>query len=95
MYVLSAIPKRKLYISWLVGQTVSMTPEFFASTRIYQIQHSILGPGQYLLGDAAYTHTKYMVPPHNAPEANQNENQKNSRFLLETPYYRDPRSRPD
>lgn len=37
--------------------------------------HTIyLSSGQYILGDAAYTPTKYMVPLYKGPEANRSEN---------------------
>lgn len=53
----------------------------FASTHIHRNPTEFFGPGQYLLGDAAYTHTKYMVPPYKAPEANRSENRKFNKKL--------------
>lgn len=43
-------------------------------TNIHRNPTAYLSPGQYILGDAAYTPTKYMVPPYKAPEANRSEN---------------------
>ena len=39
------------------------------------------GPGQYLLGNAVYTQTQYMVLSYKAPEANQKENKKFNKKL--------------
>lgn len=54
----------------LTCPSLCLRPHLSKPSRVF------LGPGQYLLGDAAYTHIKYTVPPYKAPEANQNENQK-------------------
>ena len=53
----------------------------FASTRLYQSLMKFFGPRQYLLGDAAYTFTKYMIPLYKASEANHSENKKFNKKL--------------
>ena len=46
----------------------------WGQTRIHPNPLSYLSPGQYFLGDAAYTPTSYMVSPYKTPEANRVEN---------------------
>lgn len=58
-------------IYFLVGWPNSQhDAQIFASTRIHLHLEEFFEPGEYLLGDAAYTHTKYMVPLYKTSKAN-------------------------
>ena len=65
----------KKIIYMLTGYSNAMhDARVWSQTRIHQNPLSYLSPGQYLLGDAAYTPTSYMVSSFKALEANQVEN---------------------
>lgn len=65
--------KRIIYM--LTGFSNAMhDAQVWGYTNIHRNPTAYLSPGQYILGDAVYSPTKYIVLPYKAPEANRSEN---------------------
>lgn len=73
---------RKEFTYYLAGW-VNSEPDsrIFASTSLYREPETYFDEGQFLLGDAAYTNSKYLVAPYKAPASQRPENRRFNRKL--------------
>ncbi len=70
---------QKQFIYSLIGfSNTTHDSRVWAATQIHQHPTRFFIPGQYLLGDSAYSPTKYMVPPYKAPNTSRRSNQKSN-----------------